>query len=101
MVNSWELDKVYRCLADETRRDILLRLAIAKSTLTVGELSRSYVPGKMSKPAISKHLRVLEEAGLINRKMMGRICDVSLNPKPLFKAEEGIEGIRKFWERKL
>lgn len=99
MVNSWELDKVYRCLADETRRDILLRLALAKSSLTVSQIEKPYVPGKMSKPAISKHLRVLEEAGLINRRMRGRSCDVTFNDEPLYIAGGVIERFKRFLYR--
>ncbi|MDO8452397.1 MAG: helix-turn-helix domain-containing protein [bacterium] len=101
MVNSLELDRIYRCLADPTRRDILLRLALSKTPLTVGQISREYVPGRMSEPAISKHLRVLEKASLISRNWRGRNCEISLVSETLFGAKEDIEGVLKLLEAKL
>ena len=101
MVNSLESDRTYRSLADSTRRDILLRLALSKTPLTVGQISREYVPGRMSEPAISKHLRVLEKAGLISRNWKGRICEISLVSETLMVAKEEIEGILKLLEAKL
>lgn len=101
MVNSLELDGIYGCLADSTRRDILLRLALSKTPLTVGQISREYVPGKMSEPAISKHLRVLERAGLISRKWRGRICEISLIPEAIALPKDEIEGILKLLDARL
>ena len=101
MVNSLELDGIYSCLADATRRDILLRLALSKTSLTVGQISREYVPGKMSEPAISKHLRVLEKASLISRNWKGRVCEISLVSETMLGAKEEIEGILKLLEAKL
>ena|SRR3989344_1772969 len=101
MVNSLESDRTYRSLADSTRRDILLRLALSKTPLTVGQISREYVPGRMSEPAISKHLRVLEKAGLISRNWKGRICEISLVSETLMVAKEEIEGILKLLEAKF
>ena len=101
MVNSRELDGVYRCLAHETRRDILLRLSLAISPLTVSQIETPYVPGEMSSPAVSKHLRVLEEAGLITRRKRGRTCDVSLKVELLNEARDFIDRLLKLHEAKL
>lgn len=65
---------------------------------TVGELAG---PLHMSLPAVSKHLRVLEGAGLLNRRIEGRTHFISANPKPLKQAVDWIERHRQFWEGSL
>ncbi len=96
MVNSAVLDKVYFSLADETRRGILIQLS--KGDLAVSELAK---PFKMSSPAISKHLKVLENAKLINRKVEGRKHMISLNIDSLTTAEDFISQLQNYWEHKL
>jgi DNA-binding transcriptional ArsR family regulator len=95
MVNrSPNLDRVFHALADSTRRGILAQLA-RKGQSSVGELAE---PHDMSAPAISKHLRVLEKAGLIERHIDGRIHRLSLGATPLDEAARWIEQTRTFWE---
>ncbi len=95
MVNrSAELDRVFHALADSTRRGILAQLARGGEA-SVGELAAPY---DVSAPAISKHLRVLEEAGLIEREIDGRIHRCRLGSAPLSDAALWIEKTRRFWE---
>lgn len=98
MVNSYpiSLDRVFGALADPTRRAILERLSHGESAVT--ELA---APFPSSLPAISKHLRVLEKAGLIVRKNVGRqrICKIS--PAAMDSAAEWIDYHRRFWTDQL
>jgi DNA-binding transcriptional ArsR family regulator len=97
MVTSSErLDLVFGALADHTRRQILTRLATGSAT--VGELAD---PFTISRPAISKHLRVLERAHLVRRARDGRISRCGLDAAPLKDAAEWVERYRKFWEEQL
>ncbi|TMA10970.1 MAG: helix-turn-helix transcriptional regulator [Deltaproteobacteria bacterium] len=98
MVNYSEdlLNATFSALADSTRRAILARLARGESSVT--ELAE---PFDMSLPAISKHLRVLQEAGLLAREKDGRVHRCSLAPQPLKQAAEWIARYRAFWERQL
>lgn len=91
-----QLDSVFGALADATRRAILEELAHGKRT--VGELAR---PFEISRPAISKHLRVLERAGLVERTPEGRINRCALDATPLHEAAEWVEYYRDFWEERL
>ncbi len=91
------LDRTFRALADPTRRAMIERLAAAPGT-PVAELAR---PFEMSKPAISKHLRVLEEAGLLARRRQGRVHHLRLVPAPLESADDWLGRYRTFWEEKL
>jgi len=98
MVNySAALDRTFRALSDPTRRTMIARLAAAPET-PVAELAR---PFRMSKPAISKHLRVLEEAGLLARRRQGRVHHLRLVPAPLETADDWIGRYRAFWGEKL
>ena len=87
------LDLVFSALADATRRSILKRLRDREAT--VSELAE---PLEMSLPAVSKHLRVLEDAGLLERRIEGRSHFLKVNPKPLNQAVQWIERHRQFWE---
>lgn len=91
-----QLDAVFTALADPTRRRILQRLL--RGEATVGELAE---PLPMSLPAVSKHLRILEEAGLLCRERDGRTHRLSLNAAPLRTAREFIEQYRVFWEETM
>ena len=96
MVTNIALDSVYSALGDRTRRAILTRLA--EREYTVGELAE---PFAVSRPAISKHLRVLERAGLVRRSREGRQSRCRLEPKPLAAAARWLEYYRHFWEGRL
>jgi len=98
MVNgSAALDATFGALADPTRRAIVAHLARTPES-SVGELAR---PFAISLPAISKHLRVLEGAGLVTRRKDGRIHRCRLVAAPMETAAEWIERHRRFWEGRL
>ena len=90
------LDRTFAALADPTRRRILARLARGQHRVT--DLARPYA---MSLPAVSKHLRVLEKAGLLRRHRCGRVHEIQLEAKPLKQAAAWVEEYRKFWEGSL
>ena len=90
------LDRTFAALSDSTRRAILARLAEGETT--VGELAR---PFRMSRPAISKHLRVLERAGLVQRQREGRVSRCELDAEPMRDAAQWIERYRGFWGDRL
>jgi len=98
MVNilSNEYDLLFHALSDPTRRQILKRLG--EGAKTIGELA---LPFKISLPAISKHIKILERAHLVNLKRSGRICECTLNPVALKTAEECLQFYTKFWNEKL
>ena len=96
VTNGRKLDLTFGALADPIRRAILTHLA--KGEATVGELAR---PFDVSRPAISKHLRVLERAGLVQRTRDGRISRCELDAKPMRDAADWIERYRQFWEEQL
>lgn len=87
------LDAVFSALGDPTRRAILAQLAEGESR--VSELA---APHEMSLPAISKHLKVLETAGLISRERDGRVIRCNLDAGPLREAADWIDQYRVFWE---
>ncbi|HEX4593839.1 MAG TPA: metalloregulator ArsR/SmtB family transcription factor [Bryobacteraceae bacterium] len=87
------LDATFAALADPTRRAILARLASGEASVL--ELAK---PFAMSQPAISKHLQVLERAGLISRGRDAQRRPCRLQAKPLAEANGWLEGYRGFWE---
>lgn len=87
------LSATFSALADPTRRAILARLS--KGEATVGELAQ---PFEMSLPAVSKHLGVLEGAGLVRRRRDGRLKRCEMNTKPMAAAAAWINFYRQFWE---
>jgi DNA-binding transcriptional ArsR family regulator len=94
--SSRALNRTFSALADPTRRQILAHLAHGDRRVT--DLAR---PHNMSLPAVSKHLRVLEDAGLLRRRRYGRVHEMQLNADPLKKAAQWVEEYRKFWEGSL
>jgi DNA-binding transcriptional ArsR family regulator len=88
-----QLDATFAALADPTRRAILARLATGEAS--VQELAE---PFAMSQPAVSKHLKVLEKAGLIRRGRDAQRRPATLEPKPLAEAQAWIERYREVWE---
>src|ERR1700726_1428654 len=91
--SSARLDATFAALADPTRRAILARLASGEASVT--DLAR---PFAMSQPAISKHLRVLERAGLISRGRDAQRRPRRIEGKPLAEANLWLEGYRRIWE---
>lgn len=91
-----DLDRVFSALADPTRRAILHRLSGGEAT--VGELA---APFDISRPAVSKHLDVLERAGLVHRVPDGRVNRCRFDGAPLREASEWVERYRRYWEDRL
>jgi DNA-binding transcriptional ArsR family regulator len=94
--SSRTLNRPFAALADPTRRRILEHLS--HGDLCVTDLARPY---SMSLPAVSKHLRVLENAGLVRRRRTGRVHSLKLEVEPMKQANAWIEEYRKFWEGSL
>ena len=93
MVNSsGRLDAVFSALSDPTRRRIVERLA--RGPLTVGEIASGFL---VSQPAISRHVRVLEESGLLTRRIEGRVHHCELSERAMEEASSWIETQRRFW----
>ncbi|GAA1540643.1 metalloregulator ArsR/SmtB family transcription factor [Actinomadura kijaniata] len=95
MTDTAPLDATFAALADPTRRAILARLA--RGEATVGELVE---PFGMSQPAISKHLKVLERAGLVSRRRDAQRRPVRLESAPLREAAGWLEDYRALWEER-
>ncbi len=92
----YNLDKTFAALADPTRRAILARLSDGHAT--VGELAE---PFEMSLPAVSKHLKVLQQAGLIERRRDGRTQICAVQAAPLQDADAWLARYRAFWDGSL
>lgn len=90
------LDRVFSALADPTRRAILQALTQSPSTIT--EIAK---PFPVSFNAISKHVMVLERAGLVHREIKGREHYCWIDPDPLAEANVWLEHYRRFWEQRL
>jgi DNA-binding transcriptional ArsR family regulator len=90
------LSATFAALADPTRRAIIARLAMGETT--VSDLAR---PFDMSGPAISKHLKVLENAGLITRSREAQWRPCRIEPKALKTVDDWLERYRQFWEERL
>jgi len=90
------LSMVFAALADPTRRAILTRLK--RGPASVGELGE---PFSMSGPAVSKHLRVLEKAGLVSRSKVAQSRPAALEAAPLAQVAEWAEEFRQFWDERF
>src|SRR6266851_3969362 len=90
------LDAVFGALSDPTRRRMLERLSEGESAVT-----RLAAPFSMSLPAVSKHLRVLEKAGLLKRRRRGREHRLKIEAGPMKEALRWMERYRRFWEGSL
>jgi DNA-binding transcriptional ArsR family regulator len=93
---SANLDATFHALSDPIRRAILARLGRGASSVT--ELAK---PFRVSLPAVSKHINVLEKAGLVARRRTGRVHSLRLVARPLRDAAEWIEHYRCFWEARF
>ena len=98
MVNckATELNHVFQALADPVRRQILVR--VAKSSCTVSELAK---PFSISAPAISRHLKVLERARMLQRVKSGKFHRFRVNTGPLDQAQKILQQLTDFWKRRL
>jgi DNA-binding transcriptional ArsR family regulator len=95
------LDGIFQALADPTRRAMLRRLA--ESEASVGELAEPFMrpPAAMSLAAASKHIKVLEQAGLVDRTVQGRTHYCRLNAGPLSDATDWLRYYERFWAERL
>lgn len=91
-----QLDHVFQALADPTRRGMLAQLA--NGPCSVGELAEPYA---MSLAAASKHIKMLERAGLIDRQVQGRIHVCRLDARPLHDGMEWMRHYQRFWNERL
>jgi DNA-binding transcriptional ArsR family regulator len=87
---------VFSALADPTRRHIIERLA--RGRMTIGEVA---VGIPMSQPAISKHVKILEQSGLVQREVSGRVHHLELSPEAMQAASSWIETQRQYWNEAL
>jgi DNA-binding transcriptional ArsR family regulator len=87
-----QLDDVFLALADETRRSILARLSAGEARVT--EVA---APFDISLNSVSKHIRILERAGLVARRRSGRDHYLSLDPRPLTEASDWLQSRQRFW----
>lgn len=90
------LSDMFQALADPTRRAILARLALGEAS--VNDLAK---PFAISQPAVSKHLKVLERAGLISRSREAQFRPCRLEPQALRKVDEWLEEYRRLWNARL
>jgi DNA-binding transcriptional ArsR family regulator len=90
------LDRLFGALADPTRRSLLARLALGPRPVT-----GLAAPYRMSLPAVSKHLRILEEAGLVRREVDGRVHRLTLQGAPLEQVEVWLDPFRSYWAHSL
>jgi DNA-binding transcriptional ArsR family regulator len=97
MVNSTtQLDAVFSALSDPTRRRIVERLS--RGPLTVGEIAAGFA---ISQPGISKHVRVLEDSGLLKRRVDGRVHHCTLEPRAMTSAATWIDKQSRYWNAVL
>jgi DNA-binding transcriptional ArsR family regulator len=96
MVKSRSLDRTFSALSDPRRRDILERLRLGPASIT--ELAR---PVGISLPGVLKHVRILEEANLVNTEKKGRTRECRLGPERMDDVTRWIERHRRQWERRL
>jgi len=94
--NSLQLDTIFRALGDATRRGMLARLSLGERS--IGELAE---PFAMSLAGASKHVKVLEEAGLVRREVRGRTHFCRLEPGPLASADHWLRHYERFWTGRL
>jgi DNA-binding transcriptional ArsR family regulator len=90
------LDRVFGALADPTRRRIVERLS--RRSLTIGEIAADF---DISQPAISKHVRVLEDSGLLQRRIVGRVHHCALSPAAMESASKWLDKQRAYWTASL
>jgi DNA-binding transcriptional ArsR family regulator len=94
--DSEKVDRVFQALSNRTRRGMVRQLS--RGECTVGDLAR---PTEMSFAAASKHVQVLEKAGLVNRRVAGRQHICTLRAEPLRDANEWLSSYEKFWAGNL
>ena len=93
-----KITKLFKAIADPTRRDIFHALVIATSALSITQISNQF---EISRQGITKHIKTLEEAGLVNINTQGRERFCNANPKELQEVNKWMKFYEQFWDDKL
>lgn len=93
-----KITKLFKAIADPTRRDIFHALVIATSALSITQISGQF---EISRQGITKHIKTLEEAGLVNIESQGRERFCNANPKELREVTKWLKFYEQFWDNKL
>jgi len=93
-----KITKLLKAIADPTRRDIFHALVIATSALSITQISNQF---EMTRQGVTKHIKTLEEAGLVNIQAQGRERFCNANAKPLKEVNKWLQSYSKFWDTKL
>lgn len=98
MSNNNTLDKIFKAIADPTRREILYLLVAATAALNINDVSDRF---PASRQGVTKHLKILEAAGLVEIRKQGRDRVCVANPQPLKEIQSWIAAYQHFWDEKL
>ena len=93
-----KINKLFKAIADPTRRDIFHALILATSALSITQISNQF---EISRQGVTKHIKTLQEAGLVNIDAQGRERFCNANPKPLKEVNKWIQFYSQFWDTKL
>ncbi len=93
-----KITKLFKAIADPTRREIFHALVIATSALSITQISNQF---EMTRQGVTKHIKTLEEAGLVNIQSQGRERYCNANAKPLKEVNKWLQFYSKFWDTKL
>ena len=93
-----KITKLFKAIADPTRRDIFHALVIATSALSITQISNQF---EMTRQGVTKHIKTLEEAGLVNIESQGRERFCNANPKELQEVNKWMKFYEQFWDDKL
>lgn len=93
-----KITKLFKAIADPTRRDIFHALVIATSALSITQISNQF---EMTRQGVTKHIKTLEEAGLVNINTQGRERFCNANPSELQEVNKWVKFYEKFWDNKL
>ncbi|GAA4268401.1 ArsR/SmtB family transcription factor [Hyunsoonleella aestuarii] len=93
-----KITKLFKAIADPTRRDIFHALVIASSALSITQISNQF---EMSRQGVTKHIKTLEDAGLVFIESQGRERFCNANPKELQEVNKWLKFYNKFWDNKL
>ena len=93
-----KINKLFKAIADPTRRDIFHALILATSALSITQISNQF---EISRQGVTKHIKTLQEAGLVNIDAQGRERFCNANPKPLKEVNKWIQFYSQFWDDSL
>jgi DNA-binding transcriptional ArsR family regulator len=93
-----KINKIFKAIADPTRREILHALVVASAAMPITNISAQF---DISRQGVTKHIKILEEADLVNIKKSGRESIVYANPIPLKEIKNWLQFYEKFWDDKL